>query len=71
MAAPTSPTISELAGRGESEQLAEIVNQARRNVTAAGGTADTAPSISQLAGMDPSQIYPHIIKAGRQLEDLL
>lgn len=71
MAAPTSPTIEELAGRGESEQLAEIVNQARRNVTAAGGTADTAPSIDQLKGMDASQIYPHIIRANRQLEDLL
>lgn len=65
MAAPTLPTIAQLAYWNEVDQLLEMLRQCRRLETAKGGT----PAVTTAA--NPSTIRALIIQSLRALENLL
>ena len=71
MAAPTEPSIAALAGTSESEVLAHLLYQSRRNETQAGGTPATNPTFDEARAMGSIAVLAYIVASQRNLENLL
>ena len=70
MAAPTTPTITEIANAGRNRGAAEALRQFRRVETARGGTSLNTPTYEQSLGAGYVPVLARIVESLRRIENL-